>query len=260
MKKLLLCAALITANFVFAQLTLEHSFVNEETYVYSTTTETYYIAKTVDNKIKIYNSDYSVYKTITVPLPSGYNQIFFNANNNSFSISKNVFNTDNKIEVLIAAYSPTQSPTIKLLLINEDGTLLKDFNTNANSVSAEKFEVFHNAATNSNKIVVHNTAMVSGNYIEQTEVYALPTSTLTAKEILNKATLSAFPVPTSKILNVMNPGNGANKIEIFDASGKLVLNKSFVTAEDKISIDVEQLTKGTYFYKVGNLSSKFTKN
>lgn len=80
-----------------------------------------------------------------------------------------------------------------------------------------------------------------------TEVYALPTSVLAAKEIQAGSKLSAFPVPTNKILNVMNPG-------------KLVTNKSFSASEGKISINVENLPKGTYVYKIGNLSSKFTKN
>ncbi|AZB09579.1 T9SS C-terminal target domain-containing protein [Chryseobacterium sp. G0162] len=93
-----------------------------------------------------------------------------------------------------------------------------------------------------------------------TEAYALPTSVLAAKEIQAGSKLSAFPVPTNKILNVMNPGNGANKIEIFDVTGKLVTNKSFSASEGKISVAVENLPKGVYVYKIGNLSSKFTKN
>ena len=75
-----------------------------------------------------------------------------------------------------------------------------------------------------------------------------------------KNKLSAFPIPTNKTLTIINPENGANTIEVFDTSGKLVINKSFGISEDKISIDVESLPKGSYIYKVGNLSSKFMKN
>ncbi|WP_250252699.1 T9SS type A sorting domain-containing protein [Chryseobacterium sp. Marseille-Q3244] len=66
-----------------------------------------------------------------------------------------------------------------------------------------------------------------------TEAYALPTSVLAAKEIQAGSKLSALPVPTNKILNVMNPG-------------KLVTNKSFSASEGKISVDVENLPKGVY--------------
>ncbi|MCA4778031.1 T9SS type A sorting domain-containing protein [Empedobacter stercoris] len=79
-------------------------------------------------------------------------------------------------------------------------------------------------------------------------------------ESKEKNKLSIFPIPANKILNIINPKNGANKIEIFDINGKLVLNKNFANSENKISIDVENLPKGIYIYKVGELSTKFIKN
>ncbi|ATN07351.1 hypothetical protein CRN76_19115 [Chryseobacterium indologenes] len=85
-------------------------------------------------------------------------------------------------------------------------------------------------------------------------------SSLSTQEIQLDNKLSAYPNPTNKTLNIMNPKNGANKVLVYDASGKLVINKSFSFNEDKIAIDVETLTKGVYIYKIDELSSKFIKN
>ena len=43
-------------------------------------------------------------------------------------------------------------------------------------------------------------------------------------------------------------------------AGKLVLNKNISTSENKILLDVEKLPNGVYFYKIGNLTSKFIKH
>lgn len=258
MKKLLFSAiALVVTNVAFGQLTLEHSFTNEDTFVYSTSTETFYISKTTDNKLKIYNSNYSLYKTVNVPMPANFNRLDFLGE--EFSISKNIFNTDGKFEFMVGVFNDTQT-YYKLLLINEDGTLIKDFHTDPNTLYGGEFHVFHDATTNTNKLTVHSGTTFNNSSTPLTEVYALATTVLAAKEIQAGSKLSAFPIPTNKILNVMNPGNGANKIEIFDVTGKLVANQSFSLSEGKISIDVENLPKGAYIYKIGNLSSKFMKN
>ncbi|OCA68503.1 hypothetical protein BBI01_18865 [Chryseobacterium artocarpi] len=258
MKKLLFSAvALMAANFAFAQLALEHTFTNEDTFVYSTSTETFYISKTTDHKLKIFNSDYSLYKTVNIPMPATFNRSDFYGE--EFSISKNIFNTDGKFEFMVSVFNDAQN-YYKLLLINEDGTLIKDFHTNPNTFYGGEFHVFHDATTNTNKLTVRGATAFNINSIPLTDVYGLPTTVLAAKEIQAGSKLSAFPIPTNKILNVMNPGSGANKIEVFDVTGKLVLNKSFSASEGKISIDVERLPKGIYIYKIGDLSSKFMKN
>ena len=114
-------------------------------------------------------------------------------------------------------------------------------------------DLFTDKTVNKNKLVLLTSTGIN-------EVYTLPTSSLSSKEIGSKRKLSAFPIPTNKIINVINPENGANKIEVYDRSGKLVLNKSFANSDNKISIDVESLPNGIYIYKVGGLSSKFLKN
>ncbi|MDY3521962.1 T9SS type A sorting domain-containing protein [Riemerella anatipestifer] len=85
-------------------------------------------------------------------------------------------------------------------------------------------------------------------------------SSLGLEEIQPKYKLFSYPNPTSKILNIINPKDGTNKVEIYDMFGNLILNKIFISSEDKISVDIESFPKGTYICKIGKLSSKFIKN
>lgn len=252
MKKFLFSVATIfAANFAFGQIELEHSFPNgENVLVYKNENQTFYCTTKYDSNIlKIYNFDYSLYKTITLQIPTGYSNVSFpEADKFYLSISKNVFNNDDKLGFFIA-YGGNFAEK-KLQIINEDGNVIKNFD---NTYYDYDIDLFTDKTVNKNKLVLLTSTGIN-------EVYTLPTSSLSAKEIGSKRKLSAFPIPTNKIINVINPENGANKIEVYDRSGKLVLNKSFANSDNKISIDVENLPNGIYIYKVGGLSSKFIKN
>lgn len=252
MKKFIFSVATIFAtNFAFSQITLEHSFpIGESVLVYKNDNQTFYCTTQYDsNIVNIYNSDYSLYKKITLQIPNGYNSVSFpEADKFYYSISKNIFNDDDKIELLIA-YGGNFAEK-KLQIINEDGLTVKDF---ANTYYDYDIDLFTDKTVNKNKLVLRTSTNLS-------EVYSLPTTSLSSKEINYRNKLSAFPIPTNKILNVLNPQNGVNIIEVYDTSGKLVMNKGFANSENKITIDVENLPKGIYIYKVGDLSSKFIKN
>ncbi len=267
MKKLLFCVATALAtNLAFGQINLEHSFPDDESVQsYSNDETTFYVSfKNNENIIKIYNADFTLKKTINVPLPANY-LMWMGANyyeTTPYSISKNIFNLDEKYELIIeAGYYDTANQKVyrKLLLIDEDGNLIKDFHPNAGIKNFfDLYYIFHDSTTNKNKLLVENRIELNEN--SQYDVFSLPTSALTSKEIKEKKKLSAFPIPTSKVLNVINPRNGTNKIEILEASGKVVFIKNFTNFENRISVDVENLPKGVYIYRIGELSSKFIKN
>lgn len=242
---------IFAANFAFSQITLEHSFpIGERVEVYKNDSQTFYCTTQYDsNIVNIYNSDYSLYKKITLQLPEGYSSVSFPEDDRFYySVSKNIFNNDDKIELLIAYRG--NSAASKLQIINEDGLIIKDF---ASTYYDYDINLFTDKTVNKNKLVLQTS-------INTSEVYSLPTTSLSAKEINYRTKLSAFPIPTNKILNVINPKNGVNKIEVYDAGGRIIMHKSFEIWENTISLDVENLSKGIYVYKVGNLSSKFIKN
>lgn len=257
MKKILISVAILAANFTFGQITLEHSFTNEDLQVYTNASETfYYTANYNSSTIKIYNANYTLKKEFSPSIPAGYEMHI--SPFNLFSLSKNIFNTDNLLEIVVNMSKwdfGTNSRTSIVRIYNENGVLIKDFGGNYREFDdGYDFQVFHDNTTGTNKLVLFKESA------NTTEVYNLNTTSLAVKEVQIKNKLSAFPIPTNKILNVKNPHNGVNKVEVSDSSGKVLLNKNFEISENEISIDVENLPKGFYIYKIGNLSSKFIKN
>ena len=252
MRKFLLSVATIFAtNAIFGQITLEHSYPSENLQVYTNSTETYYYTVGWENltTVKIYNADHTLKKQFTPAIPAGYS-MHIGADDN-FILSKNIFNSDNLLEIVVVF---DNYPDQIIRIYNEDGVLVKDFGGGYVFDDIFDFHVFHDSTTGTNKLRLRKDAL------NTTEIYNLGTTSLAAKEIQTKNKLSAFPIPTNKIFNIYNPQNGANKVEVYDTSGKLIINKSFGISENKISIDVENLPKGVYIYKVGDLSSKFIKN
>lgn len=97
-------------------------------------------------------------------------------------------------------------------------------------------------------------------FVDNLKVTANKGTYLNVLDNSSKQKVQAYPNPTNKILNIINLQNGTNKIEVYDTTGKLILNKMFNSSDNKISVDVEHLPKGNYIFKIGDLSSKFIKN
>lgn len=256
MRKILFSTAMLLASIAFGQITLEKSFANDNLQVYTNATETfYYTAGQNMSTIKIYNADYTLKKQFTPTIPSGFEMDI--SQNKNFILSKNIFNNDNLLEIVVnfERWDSTTSSIISIITIyNEDGIIVKDFRQSYRFDDDFDFHVYHDNTANTNKLRLFNESTNS------TEIYNLSTTSLATKEIQTKNKLSAFPIPTNKILHIYNPKNNANKVDIFDVTGKLMISKSFNANEDKISVNVENLTKGNYFYNIGDLSSKFIKN
>lgn len=251
MRKLLFSVASFATSFAFGQITLEHTFPQNEIFInYTNANELYYCAN-IDYTptIKIYNSDFALLKTLNLTFPAGYEYIVF-PEYDQFPISKHLFNTNDKLEFIIF-FKNLNGSGGKMKIVDEDGVIIKDF---PGTYRTEFLYIYHDPIHNVNKLQARNETT------GQTEIYSLPTSVLANKEIANaKNKLVAFPNPAKTTLKVVNPKNNANKIEVFDVTGKLVLAKSFVNQEENISLNVENLAKGNYIYKVGDLSSKFIK-
>ncbi|WP_160138159.1 T9SS type A sorting domain-containing protein [Chryseobacterium sp. c4a] len=254
MKKILFSMAILAANYALGQMNLEHSYTSDGSHwnIYSDSTTSHYLIGKANNTFEIYHANHTLYKTLTPNIPANYTfipELFWE----SYSISKRIFNTDDKLEFILT-FLNNQNGQHLMLIISEDGNIIKQFGNEYHSL----YQIFHDAVSNQNKFVISKSS--GTNTI--TEVYALPTSSLTTLEIQtqNKNKLSAFPVPANKLLNIMNPRNGGNNVQVYDVSGKMVLHKSFGSGEKNIALDVESLKAGVYLYKIGDQSSKFIKN
>ena len=241
----LLLSTIIT-SYAFGQITLEKTYSSENLQVYTNSTETFYYSVGQNlSTIKIYNADYTLKKQFTLASPVNISSY------DNFILSKNIFNTDNLLEIVTTSGN---YPNYSIKIYNEDGILVKDFGTGYQFEDEFDFHVYYDSNSNKNKLRFFKSSSNS------TEIYNLSTNSLTTKEITDKNKLTAFPIPTNKILNIVNPNNGNNSLQVYDENGKIVINKLFTNSEKTISLDVEFLPKGIYIYKIGNINSKFLKN
>lgn len=263
MKKVLLSAAILVANFAFSQINILENFDN------STNLPTGFSGDCSINNTPNFscsgNNSLSISTIPFVPKTMIYQSAnsITNGNDVKFKFNYKKSMSDGAGMTLTISYKlllngfyyyeedlpPINIGSSDIVNCTEySATIPKSKITNNNSSIKFTFKLaVSNNATSFNSIFIDNF-----NVTQQ--------SSLSTQEIQLDNKLSAYPNPTNKTLNIMNPKNGANKVLVYDVSGKLVINKSFSSNDDKISIDVENLTKGIYIYKIGELSSKFIKN
>lgn len=256
MKKNLFFGALLASTISFAQITLEKTFSkNEYVSVINNNKDITYVSATNDNKLVLYNSDYSIIKTISVDMPSDYTLHFsYDIYDRWLSVTKHIFNTDDNYEFIVEIRN---NGDYKYLIIDENGKIIKNL-SNSPNYSSYYPTVFFDEKSNKNKLIISQVNKQDYSDIHQ-EVYLLPTSSLSIEEVKENSKLQAFPNPTQSTLNIVNPKNGANNVEIYDMIGRLILKKDFNSNDNKISIDVQDLSNGNYIYKIGNSSAKFIK-
>lgn len=248
-KQLFILLVILGFGNLFAQLTLEHSYESNDfgRFLYKDDSNTNYGILRDEKIIDIYDENHQLFKSVTAPVPDGY-QFFGEINlNPEYQISKYVFNEDEKLELILPFTNGNEYITI---IFNEDGEIIHEFGDEY----WWYYTIFHDNVSNRNKFIISKSEDF---WI--TEVYLLPTSELTTKEIQSKNELSAYPIPANSNFTIINPNNGENKVELFDMNGALILSQNFNTSDKKITLDVAFLPKGVYVYKIGSYQSKLIK-
>lgn len=244
MKKLLLLATLF-ANYCNAQISLDQTYTPSTVtaIVLSSAGDKIAVKDTGSNQIRIYNPDYSLWKTITPPAVSGYKF-------SSFAyISDNLFNSDGNLEV-IAVYSnySASSPFyyFKAQLIDESGGVLFDLGYAIN------FGVHY--INGVYKLFSYNV------YSLENKIYSLPGTIPCGK--CGSLGL-AKPTPTGEtLLSIPNPNNGVFKVDgtgelfITDVSGKRVYQHSDY---NRNVIDISKYPSGIYQVSLNGQQSTFVK-
>ena len=250
---------------VNAQINLEHTFDGLVTHYGSgglignnTGVNLYGYTKNSSNQVLFYNEDYSLYKTITITPPTGYN-------NSSISfVSKNLFNSDDKIEFIIAFINPNAlqqggdyNTYYSSKIYNEDGNLIKDFGTSYQiipsgivNISNGQFKLLiHRYVYNTNSII-----------ITSTEIYSLPgTLPNSISEQSNTQFHLPYPNPANTTITLpyqLKHGE-ISKMNIYNINGQLIETKHIGYNFDKILLNVSTYIKGVYIYEVNGISNRF---
>jgi hypothetical protein len=287
---------LLSANLINAQIALEQTYTNQGDYItnyqsfdfdvtytqsgikYVTYNRVNTSPTSTTTEIKIYNEDHSLFKTINCP-----NLV------RVYSITDKLFNNDDNLEILYQSsrylglnanyYTYVQD----IVLVNENETVLWQAN---DRIGAKLYKT----STGVYKLIIHSynnnaiyygmppnhgqensingetsNASTGAGYITTPysfEVYGLSGTLSTQQEqVYLKNDMVGFPVPTEENLNISNklPLEQNSKLEIYDINGKKVLEKDVASGTKDFSIDVSNLSAGTYIYKLNGISSKFIK-
>lgn len=236
----------------FGQVTLEHSYVsdgyndNSKQFAFFTANGlNYYTLDAAANQVKFYNASHVLWKTISVN-PGNYEIAGL------FLATDGLFNADAKVEFILKSQNLEIPYDSKMTLYNEDGTNLQEFGDFwlATVVKASDTEF---------KLIVTEDQGSDNAF----DVYGLPgtLSVLQQQAILPQQSF-AYPNPSSNKINIGNPLlDGENgTLKVFAANGAKVMEQEVAATQKTITLDISQLGKGTYIYKINNHTNKFIKN
>ena len=238
-----------------AQITLEHTFdspvyFSSSNFIYYYGDANYYMSfSSTDNQIKIYNIDYSLYKTVTITPPSGYQIVSVSY------LTKTLFNSNDKLEFFVQFTGPTTDYSVyqTLRLYDEDGIVIKDFGFSY-SINPSIHKINNQYRLSVVRYIYSTTIL----YI--TEIYSLPGSmSYSISEFENSNIQSPFPNPANTVINLPYKLNQGQKsiMRISNIQGQLIELKQIDYVFDKIILNVSNYSKGVYFYEVNGVSNKF---
>jgi hypothetical protein len=255
MRKTLLVLAMASVSICAkAQITLGHSFNSKmpgasgQVIFFSSNGQKILMSDTGVNQIKLYNTDYSLWKTINLSNHPGYR--FLTAS----SVSDNLFNSDNSVE-LIALYYNTSLPYpsgYKGEIVGESGVLLDLGNVLNTSI---------HTINDHYKLITSMPNFDTYNY----KIYSLPgtlpcgdCARLGVSKQVNSGNSSASissPIPNpsnGKILitYTLPSGISVGAIDFMDVNGKIVKSIPVTAAALFITVDNTDLPSGQYMYKL----------
>lgn len=256
-----------------AQITLEHTFKNENVSVVSGNVNgkpnffveelfpvgSFYLTEVVNNSvhIKAYNPDYTLIidKTYSLTPPTGYKASYVR-------VSKKVFNTDDNYELLVtfSKISPVSNDNEarRLILYDSNKNVIKDFGAGYMFYIGNLVYIINNSC----KVRIVRRLYSGGeNFVDNTEIYSVPgdPSAYDAGNTSVDSFSSPYPNPANTYITLpykLNEGEFA-VMNIFNINGQLIESKKIGYDFDKILLDVSGYAKGMYIYEVKNVSNKF---
>ena len=272
MKKIFTLVLLFCSLQSFGQLTLvkevnDNLFKSKTPFFLSNGNKMFYTLN--EKSITLYNSDFSIYKTINRPelYPSdkteksintyyGYpNSITNNLTNSNFIFSDYFFNNDSKIEFIVRSYKNDSTVSV---LLNEDGQEIQRF---INTFSSEMEFLYWD-----NLYVVSH--LDNNNYNFQTKIYSIPgnlpcpsscsqkaagIAPISQPNEFKKIQVTDFPNPSSEKVTLaytLPEGVSFGTLRLYTQTGELVKEFKVSSQVDHLELPVSEYNSGTYFYEL----------
>jgi hypothetical protein len=196
-----------------------------------------------------------LYKTVIIPVSSGYTLRYIS------TINDVLFNSDNLIEFIVFYRTDNNSNgdfIRKATLVNENGVILQEFGNRDEAFVVKGIGGTYKLIT---YLETYGQIPATGEYAF--DVYSLPGTTLntvTNKKI-DEDSFIGYPNPATNRMAITNPLKSGEKetLEVFDINGKKVLQKNVSGGSKEIDLDVTNLTRGVYIYRINGKTNKFIK-
>jgi len=236
-----LIVLLLLGNHVKSQITLDHTYngwasvANLEISGYK-----YYVLDVQNETLKLYNTDHSLWKSVNLSVPAGYQ-----LTTTVYNISENLFSLDGKVCFTYSYYTTTPDYQSETIVINENGTVLLTI-AGANYAYAVKVE-------EDTKLLVYITNYTTN--VTTTKVYDLPGDLTTEVSSLPSESLLPFPNPAMDVLTIPYPSGEmteGGEIRVFNSGGRLMKSYQVDNTFNHIIIQPGTLSSGVYHYKILN--------
>ena len=237
--------------------------VLEKTYPYSGTITQleklgtkFYLMDVPAEECRIYNMDYSLYKTIKLNVPNDrylYDIQF---------VTQNLFDSDDGVELLYVYSQYVQTATsyyyiYTTRIADENGSVLLD-------VPGGSWSDIKNAGTSGSKLMIWVTDYSVYPYPVETRIYSLPGQVMSAETEAapDAAAGRLYPNPTTGLVQAQPSGFGlTDKAEwvILDSAGKLIARMPAGETGKPIDLKSMGLVAGIYYIRMEskNYQTKF---
>ena len=247
MKRLLITPILVIliSTLSYSQIVFQHEFTGFSASI-ATLTESgmkYYVMDDINNQCRIYNPDFTLWKTINLSVPSGYYLVDIQY------VSDKLFNNDNAVELLYVVYTYDTAlgyGTYATYVAGESGNLLL-------TVSGGGYSLIYSTDEGPKLLVWVYDYSVSL-YTTGTRVYSLPDNGLGINQITaSQQEAKVFPNPAQEYIMIPLqgiPSGSRISMKITDGSGKKAEERSFRAQGNLLRVETRHLPAGTYFYQI----------
>ncbi len=212
-----------------------------------------------NRKLKLYNLNHSLYKTINIPALPKYRTT--DSTVSIAYISENLFNLDNSIEFIAFDgqydYHLTPSNYGSMIIANEAGSIM--FSGDSLLPCLQRDATYYGYEGKGDFIfnTSSGTKMILFSYKTNTpaqKVYSLPGQLVAVNSPERNNLNMQLPYPNPGINSITLPyqleNNKEGRLVIYDLSGKLILEYKIDATFDNIIVDTGALAAGSYLFHV----------
>jgi len=248
-RKSLIIVTLLTASLAGkAQITLDKTTA-EWMYSVKLSTSGYKYAGTdfTSSTFKVYNQDYTLWKSVPVALPTNYYLYYCE------QPSENLFSVDGKLAFLAMLYSYNaagQFYTYEIRIINEDGNILLAI---PNGTYYAINQVNESGAA---KLFAYIYDYSSTIYYQETQVYQLPgqlNTNIGIVEPIENTRNRSFPNPATTEITIpydLPAGTQNARLVLTDMNGTTIRDVALNETRGSLHVNTTSFPSGTYMYRI----------